>query len=40
MIMIGHTFQQYLLKLKEFQWFQKVSLKLNMEKHQLFQKEV
>jgi hypothetical protein len=40
-IMIGRTFQEHLLNLwKVFRWFREARLKLNLEKCQLFQKEV
>jgi hypothetical protein len=40
-IVIGRTFQEHLLNLqKVFQWFREAHLKLNLEKCQLFQKEV
>jgi hypothetical protein len=40
-IMIGRTFQEHLLNLRKvFQWFQEACLKLNLEKCQLFLKEV
>jgi hypothetical protein len=41
MIMTGHTFQEQLLNMwKVFLWFQDASLKFNLEKFQLFQKEI
>jgi hypothetical protein len=40
-IVIGRTFQEHLLNLRKvFQWFREAHLKLNLEKCQLFQKEV